>query len=408
MYAVSCGEILAVDESAIEAALPGIGIGARIRTAAGARGVVVALREMRATIAPLDPPGGASVGEALRAAPQDERTRLGSALFGRSCNGNGEPIDGGGAIRGASYRRAYSAPLPQERVPIEDPLWTGVRAIDTMLTFGRGARVGILGGAGVGKTTLLDTIARGCSADAVIYAAIGERGREAERAVARTDGRTTTIVATGNDRAAEWVLAAEFAMAHAVHLRARGLHVLLLCDSLARFANALRELALARGESLGRGGWPPSVAPALARWLEAAGATRHGSITVLATVLAADVEDPLLDTTRALLDGHIALSPALAHAGRFPAIDILASRSRTMEAVVGQGQLDAARRVREALSLLERSADARALGILGDEPALLAAVAAEPALRALFERGGEPSDPGRSLRILAEVADRLL
>lgn len=408
MYGVSCGEILAVSAGTIEASLPGVHLGSRVRLESGERGVVVALREMRASIVPFDALDAARPGTALYAAPQDERTTLGSALFGRSCNGSGESIDGGAPIRGARRRPLFCAPAPCDRVPIDRPLWSGVRAIDSLLTFGRGARIGVLGGAGVGKTTLLDTIARGCAAEAVIYAAIGERGREAERAIARTDDRTTTIVATGDDRAAEWVAAAEFAMAHAVHLRARGLHVLLLCDSLARYANALRELALARGEPLGRGGWPPSVVPALARWLESAGATRHGSITIVATVLAADVEDPLLDATRALLDGHIALSPALAHAGRFPAIDIPGSRSRTMDAVVAPEHLVAANRVREAICLLERSADARALGMHGDDPRLLAAVAAEPELRALLEQGPEPAEPERSLRILAEAADKLL
>ena len=408
MHAVSCGEVLAANDATIEATVPGIDLGSRVRMQGGRRGVVIALREMRATIVPLDAPEGVRPGSTVRAAPHDESTTLGSALFGRSCNGHGDAIDGGTPIAGARSRLSFAAPLPQERVPIDRPLWCGVRAIDTLLTFGRGARIGILGGAGVGKTTLLDTIARGCAAEAVVYAAIGERGREAERAVARTDERTTTIVATGDARAAERVAAAEFAMAHAVHLRARGLHVLLLCDSLARYAGALRELALARGEMLGRGGWPPSVVPALARWLEAAGATRHGSITVVATVLAADSEDPLLDATRALLDGHIVLSPALAASGRFPAIDVLASRSRTMSAVVTREHAAAAERVREALFLLDRSADARALGILGEDPALLAAVTAETALRALLEQGPEDSDPGRSLRILAETADRVL
>ena len=408
MLAVSSGEVLAVNDAAVEACVPEIDLGSRVRLQGGARGVVVALREMRATIVPVDAPDGVRPGSVVRVAPNDDYTTLGSALFGRSCNGSGEPIDGGAPIAGLRRRARFLAPQTQERVPIDRPLWCGVRAIDTLLTFGRGARIGLLGGAGLGKTTLLDTIARGCAAEAVVYAAIGERGREAERSVARTDDRTTTIVATSDARAAERVAAAEFAMAHAVHLRARGLHVLLLCDSLARYAGALRELALARGETLGRGGWPPSVVPALARWLEAAGATRHGSITLVATVLAADAEDPLLDATRALLDGHIVLSPVLAGCGRYPAIDVPSSRSRTMSAVASPEHLAAAARVREALALLERSADARALGIHGDDPALQAAVSAEPALRALLEQGPEGADPERSLRILAETADRVL
>ncbi|HUY10938.1 MAG TPA: EscN/YscN/HrcN family type III secretion system ATPase [Candidatus Dormibacteraeota bacterium] len=407
MYGITRGWVTAVRDGAIEGSLPGARIGARVRCAHGMRGRVIALSDTRVRIAPLDSLDGCAVGDSLELSPGDERVVLGSALLGRSCDSSGAPLDGGAAIQGARSSFALQPPAPNDRAPILQPLWSGVRAIDTLLTFGRGARIGILGGAGVGKSTLLESIALGASADAVIWALIGERGREAERAIERNDARTTCIVATSAGRAAEWVLAAEFAMAHAMHLRARGLHVLLLLDSLARYATALRELAIVRGEGLGRGGWPPSVVPTLARWLECAGATRSGSISVVASVLAADAEDPLLEASSALLDGHIVLSPELAHAGRFPAIEILASTSRTMEGVVTPEHRLQAQRVRAALAILEQSAQARALGIFGGGAPLVAALEAEPMLRALLEQSGEPEPPERSLSMLAEVADRL-
>ena len=304
--------------------------------------------------------------------------------------------------------RLGAVPTPAERAAIEHPLWTGVRCIDALLTIGRGARLGIFGEPGAGKSTLLETIVRGTNADVVALGLIGERGREAQRWLAARDPRTTVICATSDRSARERVHAAEFLFAHADALARRGLHVLVVLDSLARTAYALREIAVGRGESVGRGGYPPSVFAQLARLVERAGCFHGGSITLLATVLHdGDERDPVSEAARSLLDGHVQLSSRLAQAGRFPAIDVLASASRTMGEVVHERHGRAAAAVRAALARLEGCAEARALGIEPVDPATRAAVAAEGAIERLLRHGNQPSDPTATLEQLCEIADTL-
>lgn len=338
-----------------------------------------------------------------------ESLALGTCAFGRAIGAQGEPLDGKAPLRGRRVRIQPKAPLPSERAPIARPLWTGVRAIDALLTLGRGARVGIFGAPGCGKSTLLESIVAGCSADAVVVALVGERGREAQRWFAWCDRRTTVVCATSDRPADDRVRAAHVAMAHASALRQRGLHVVLVLDSLARVASALREIAVARGESVGRGGYPPSVFPALARLLEVAGALSIGSITLVATVLSdGDDRDPVSEAARSLLDGHVQLSHELAHAGRFPAIDVLRSASRTMRQVVEREHFVAAQRVRSALATLERTEEARALGIAPAESRTLAIVAAEERIEALLRQDAESREQASSaLSALLELADTL-
>ena len=193
------------------------------------------------------------------AARDEARAQLGTALFGRAVDANGNALDDGGSIAGARRPITCAVPLPRERTPVSEPFCTGIRALDGPLAFGRGARIGIFGAPGAGKSTLLEAIVAGSHADAVVVALIGERGREAETWLRRIGPRTTLVCATSDRSAAERVRAAAFAFAQAGLLRARGLHVLLVLDSLARTAAAARELAIARGEPLGRGGYPPSV-----------------------------------------------------------------------------------------------------------------------------------------------------
>jgi type III secretion protein N (ATPase) len=300
------------------------------------------------------------------------------------------------------------APLPDERRAIESPMWTGVKAIDALLTLGRGARIGIFGAPGAGKSTLLESIVRGNSSDAIVIGLIGERGREAQAWIARCDERTTIVCATSDRPAAERVRAASVTMAHARALAARGLDVLVIVDSLARYAAALREIAVAAGESTGRGGYPPSVFAAVAELVEQCGASARGSLTLIATVLSdGDDRDPVSESARALLDGHIALSQPLAQAGRFPAIDILASASRTMDQVVSLRHRADARSVRGAVAALERTSDARSLGIESLDPATLAALAVEERIECLLRQGRAPEAPSESLAMLAEIADTL-
>ncbi len=333
---------------------------------------------------------------------------LGTALLGRAVDAYGFPLDGGPVPRGV--RALVDAPAlpPSQRVAITLPLWTGVRCIDALLTIGRGARIGIFGAPGAGKSTLLATIARGVRADAVVIGLVGERGREAERWIAALDARTCVVCATGDRCAGERVRAAQLAVAQACALARRGLHVLLVLDSLARAAYALRECGVERGESVGRGGYPPSVFAWLAQLVERAGSFLTGSVTLVATVLHdGDDRDPVSESARSLLDGHFTLSEQLAQAGCFPAIDILASTSRTMCDIVSGPHLRDAAAIRAALALLARFRDARALGIEPAEPHVRAAIAAEPQLESLLRQGPEPVSPSQALEVLARTADML-
>jgi ATP synthase in type III secretion protein N len=299
-------------------------------------------------------------------------------------------------------------PDPSQRVDVVTPFWTGVRAIDGLLTLGRGARIGIFGSPGAGKSSLLEAIADACAADAVVAGLVGERGREARRWIDRCDRRTTVVCATSDRSASERIRAAVVAASQANALRERGLHVLLVLDSLARFASALRENAVAAGETTGRAGFPPSVFAELARFVEVAGALRHGSVTLLASVLNdGDDRDPVSEAARALLDGHIALSDHLAHEGRFPAIDVPASASRTMTSVVGADHVAAAATVRAALAALDRTRDARSLGIESSDPDVLAAIAAEEKLERFLRQARDPADVNATRAALCELAASL-
>ncbi|MBV8333041.1 MAG: ATP-binding cassette domain-containing protein [Candidatus Eremiobacteraeota bacterium] len=333
---------------------------------------------------------------------------LGSCALGRAIDCDGAPLDGGPRLEGARFPATPRVPLPNEREAIAVPLWTGVRAIDALLTIGRGARVGIFGAPGCGKSTLLETIVDGCAADAVVVALAGERGREARHWIDRRDARTSIVCATSDRPAAERIACATLAFAQATALRARGLHVLLVLDSLARFAYALRERAIATGERVGRAGYPPSVFAAMARFVEVAGPLSAGSITLVATVLSdGDERDPVSDAARSLLDGHVALSERLARAGRFPAIDVPASASRTMGAIVPSAHAAHAARVRNAIAALDRFEDARALGIEPSGGQARAALDAEAGLERFLRQDERPADPARTVAWLGELADTL-
>jgi FliI/YscN family ATPase len=298
-----------------------------------------------------------------------------------------------------------------ERVPVLEPFWTGIRAIDGPLALGRGARIGIFGSPGAGKSTLLEAIVAGSRADATVVGLVGERGREAERWSSRAGPDTTVICATSDRSPGERLRAAERAFECAAALRDRGLHVLLVLDSLARVAAAARDLAIAQGEPVGRGGYPPSVVARQARLLEGAGATRSGSVTLVATVLAEGSleHDPVADAAKAALDGHVILSARLAAAGWFPAIDVPASASRTLAEIATPAHRAAAGRLRAALYALEHSRDARSLGLdpgAGD-PMLARAIAAEGRLAGFLCQAGGGADPAETLMLMTQIADGL-
>lgn len=376
---IAHGSVVGARGGLLELRLPSaaVGDGVRIATARGeVRGVVTALRERLAIAAAHDAIGGVACGDPVRIDP------AASLLL--------------------------TAPQPAQREPVRAPFWSGVRVIDALLTIGRGARVGVFGAPGAGKSTLLQMLTEGSDADAVVVALVGERGREAQEWLQRLPRHASIHWATSDRSAAERVRAGKAAMAKADALRRRGLHVLTIFDSLARYASALREIAVAGGEPAGRGGYPASVFADVAQLVEVAGNAYGGSITMIATVLSdGDDRDPVSDAARSLLDGHIALSTALAQAGRFPAIDVPASASRTMDAVVDELHLERARRVRSAYAALARTADARALGIEASAGIERKAAEAEEALEGFARQDRRPEPPRRTLSLLAALADTL-
>lgn len=364
---IAHGTVVSARPAFVEAELPAAAIGAGVRIACSRGplyGTVAASCNGKIVVSPHGPVEGVMPGDAICFDLSALEGPLGLCALGRSFGGTGAPIDGLrpiGIFRPATIGRV---PAPAQRRAITRPFWTGSAPIDGLLTLGAGARIGIFGNAGTGKSSLLRALICGAQADAVVIGLVGERGREAEEWIRNVSRRTTIYCATGDRPAAERIRAAGLAMAQAHALRSRGLDVLLILDSLARLASAHREIAVGCGESAGRGGYPPRVFSELAAFCETAGVAGNGSITLVATVLQdGDDRDPVCEAARALLDGHVMLSSQLAQSGKFPAIDVLRSRSRTMDCIAGPQHRQDADAVRSALARLERSKDARAAGV---------------------------------------------
>jgi FliI/YscN family ATPase len=408
---IARGNVVAVHANLLKVRLPGaaVGTGVRIETTTGnLGGRVCALDERHAVVEAFDGLDGVRAGDAVYDDPWAQRLPLGTPLLGRAIDACGLPLDGGPVLRGNAREMYAQPPRPSARRAIAQPFWTGIRAVDAFTTIGQGARMGIFGPPGCGKSSLLRSLTHGCAADAVVVGLIGERGREAEEWIRELTARVCVVCATSDRSATQRILAARVAVAQAATLAAAGLHVLLIVDSLARYAQALRESAVARGESVGRGGYPPSVFATLATVVEAAGNTARGSATLVATVLSdGDERDPVSEAVRSLLDGHIMLSPKRANAGCFPAIDVTSSLSRTMNAVIDDEHARDAAVTREALALLAQSEDSRSLGIIPEHPATLRAVAAEEALEGFLRQGNQPVAPGPMLHGLRALADML-
>jgi ATP synthase in type III secretion protein N len=321
---------------------------------------VVGLADGDAILTPLGDMRGLAAGDDVILRSGNDRTPYGEHLLGRVLDARLRPLDTWGPIRRTPDRPIYSeAPNPMLRQPIHAAIETGIRAIDGLLTIGAGQRVGVFAAAGVGKSTLLARLARHATADAIVIAMIGERGREVREFIEDTLGeaglaRSIVIVATSDRPAMERVRAAHVATAIAEGLRAEGKHVLLLMDSVTRFARALREIGLAAGEPAVRRGFPPSVFAELPRLFERTGCDSVGAITALYAVLMEDEEgDPIGEEVRSLLDGHIQLSRKLAAKGHYPAIDVLASLSRLSPKLAGHAQQQAATGLRAMLAKLD-------------------------------------------------------
>jgi flagellum-specific ATP synthase len=324
---------------------------------------------------------------------------VGMELLGRVVDGNGQPLDGLGPINTTKRVSLTAPPMnPLIRKPITQPLDVGVRSINSLITVGVGQRMGLFAGSGVGKSVLLGMMTRGTSADVVVVGLVGERGREVKEFIqdilTEEERKKSVVVAAPADTSPLMRLkGCETAVAIAEYFRDQGLNVLLLIDSLTRYAMAQREIALAVGEPPATKGYPPSVFARLPALVERAGngAEHQGSITAFYTVLVEgdDLQDPIADAARAILDGHIVLSRQLSDSGHYPSIDIESSISRVMPMVVDESQLQASRRVRQVYSNYQQNKDLINIGAYtkGTDHRIDLAIAAEPAINAFLQQG---------------------
>ncbi|QJU59905.1 FliI/YscN family ATPase [Sphingomonas sp. AP4-R1] len=373
---------------------------------------VIGLAAGAAILTPLADLRGLSVGAEVLVRAGEEGVPFGPALLGRVLDGRGRPIDGGDPLPANLPRRPLYAPAPQPmaRTPIDTVLATGVRAVDTLLTIGEGQRVGVFAAAGGGKSTLLGMLARFATAEIIVIALIGERGREVREFIEDSLGpdglaRSVIVCATSDRPAMERVRAAHHATAIAEGFRAQGKSVLLLMDSATRFARALREIGLAAGEPPVRRGFPPSVFAELPRLFERAGTDESGAITGIYTVLMEDEDnsDPVAEEVRSILDGHIILSRKLGAAGHYPAIDVLGSLSRLFTRLSERSHAQAAARVR---ALMAKYAEIEFLVQVGEysagaDPLADKAIAARAEIEALLRQPADRNEPfAQSLMLL--------
>jgi flagellum-specific ATP synthase len=349
---------------------------------------------------PLEATQGVRYGDAVRALGVLPRMAIGESMQGRVLDALGRPLDGLGPMRlvGSSVLDG-TVPLAMEREIIREPLSTGLRVLDGMLTVGRGQRVGIFGGSGVGKSTLIGMMTRGTSADMTVVGLVGERGREVKEFLEDSlgdEGRrnSVVVVSTSDQSPLLRMRAALAATSIAEFYAARGKHVLLVLDSLTRYAMAAREVGLAAGEPPATKGYTPSVFTRLAKLVERAGNFKAGSITAFYTVLMEgdDQQDPLVDAVRSLLDGHVVLSRAMAAEGWYPPVDVLDSISRLMPAVTGVAHREKAARLRQLLAAYARSEDLVRIGAYkaGADAELDCVLRARPVIRKyLTQHAGE-------------------
>jgi flagellum-specific ATP synthase len=379
---------------------------------------VIGFRDGHVLSMPLEEIDGIQLHDRIIARREDAQVAVGPDLVGRVLDGFGKPLDRGRPIRPATSYRLYQAPgSPLDREHIVNPLVTGIRAIDTLIPVGTGQRMGIFGGSGVGKSTLLGAMARHNSADITVIALIGERNREVRAFLDHElgpEGRGSSVVvcATSDRPAPLRVRACFVALAIAEYFRDQGANVLLIMDSVTRLAMAQREIGLAAGEPPSQKGYTPSVFNLLPRILERAGNFQKGSITGFFTVLVEgdDFNEPVCDAVRAILDGHIILSRRLAAAGHYPAIDVMQSVSRLAPKLCATEHMSATRKLREAMATYTESKDLIELGAYtpGTNPALDAAIRMQPEIVAFLKQDTQADAPfPDALGRLKALAERL-
>jgi flagellum-specific ATP synthase len=388
------GEVVQLVGLLIESAGPSAAVGdfCVIRTQDGRdiRAQVIGFRNGHVLSMPLEDTDGLRLGDLVLARPGDATVNVGPALLGRVLDGFGTPMDAGPRIDSGESYRLYQPPQnPLDRAHITEPLITGIRAIDGLLPCGKGQRIGIFGGSGVGKSTLLGSMVRNSSADVSVIALIGERNREVlaflEHELGPEGRKKSVVIAATSDRPAPLRVRACFvALAVAEYFRDQGANVLLVMDSLTRLAMAQREIGLAAGEPPSQKGYTPSVFNMLPKICERAGNFARGSITGFFTVLVEgdDFNEPICDAVRAILDGHITLSRELGAAGHYPAIQILDSVSRLQSKIATPEQKVHSQKVREALSAYRQAEDLIQLGAYaaGSNPRLDATIRARDSM----------------------------
>lgn len=416
---LAAGKVTGMAGLLIESLGPAVAAGefCEILTANGRRlrTQVIGFRDGKILSMPLEETGGIQPGDAILARSAESLVHVGPAMLGRVVDGFGRPIDGLGIVAAhAQYPLMAPPPGPLARKNIDERLVTGIRAIDSLLPCGKGQRIGIFGGSGVGKSTLLGTMARHSSAEVNVIALIGERNREVREFLEHElspEGlaRSVVVVATSDQAAPLRIRAAFVALAIAEYFRDQAKDVLLVMDSVTRLAMAQREIGLAAGEPPSQKGYTPSVFALLPKIFERAGRFEHGSITGFFTVLVEgdDFNEPICDAVRAILDGHIQLSRSLAAASHYPAIDIINSVSRLASRVSTRGEQDHARRLREALAALDRSQDLINLGayVSGSNPRLDAAIRERASLEQFLKQDPGASEPlEQTLKRLGQLA----
>jgi len=418
------GRVRRILPTFVEADGPAIGLGALCEIEVASRdddepvlAEVVGVSADGVVLAPLRAGAPIAPGARVTARPDADAVGVGDALLGRAVDALGAPVDGGGPIR-TSVFSTLSAPAapPLDRGAPAARLETGVRAIDCLLTLGQGQRIGVFAAAGVGKTSLMTQIARQVMADRCVICLVGERGREAEELWRRglsdeARGRTTLVVATSDQAAAMRVRAASYAIALADHWRREGHHVLLLLDSVSRYAMAMREVGLAAGEPPTVRAYTPGVFAALPRLVERCGALRTGgATTAIMTVLSEtdDVDDPISEVMKSILDGHIVLSRSLAEQGHFPAIDVPRSVSRIAHGLHDEDERTLARATVATLATYDTSRTLIESGVYvpGANADIDRAIARRPALLGfLRQASGERTASREAWGRLADIVD---
>jgi len=419
---VACrGAVVRVAGLTVESKGPPVGTGqmCEIRLGDGRRvpAEVVGFHGPRRILLPIEAIEGIRPGDAVTVRSMPRSICLGESALGRVLDGLGRPIDGKGPLTGTESRALDGAPLePLHRERITEPLSFGIRSMDGLLTCGRGQRLGIFAGSGVGKSLLMGEIARVSDADVNVLALVGERGREVREFLEEALGpeglaRSVVTVATSDTSPIQRVKVAFLAITIAEYFRDRGRHVLLMMDSLTRFAQAQREIGLAAGEPPTTKGYCPSVFSLLPKLTERLGPSRLGSITGIFTVLVEgdDMNDPVADSARSLLDGHVVLSRKLAEMGHYPAVDILQSVSRLMPAVASPAHQAAAQRFRAIYATYQGAEDLINIGALapGSNHRIDRAVSLIDQVRDfLVQPLGQGTDLSGTLARLKEITDK--